>query len=437
MTRLALFGGKPIRTTPFPAPNFIGREERLAALEVLESGVLSRFLGAWHADFFGGARVQGFEHAWADFLGVRHAISVNSAASGLLAAVGAAGIGPGDEVICTPYTMSATATAIIAYGGLPVFADIEADTFCLDPNDVQRKITPRTKAIMVVHLFGHPADMDAILAIAREHHLLTIEDAAQAPGAVYKGRLVGGLGDMTVFSLNYHKHIHTGEGGVVTTNNAELAERLQLIRNHGEAVVQDKGVGRLDNTYGFNFRMTEITAAIGIEQLKKLPSLLEARLRNAEYLSQELQKLPGIHPPVVRPGCKHVYYTQAFLFDEETIGVPRHQFVNAIVAELPTATDRDWPLINAGYGKPLYFLPMFQNRIAMGRSGFPFQLAQDSTLKSYRKGSCPITEEIEDHRIIETEFMRPPSTVEDMKDVVRAFQKVYEQRASLLETSRA
>lgn len=431
MEKLALFGGNPVRTTPFPAHNPIGKEERDAAVEVIDSGVLSQFIGAWHKDFYGGAKVRSFEAAWAALVGTEHAVSVNSAASGLLVAIGAAGIAPGDEVIVSPYTMSASATAIVNYGAIPVFADIEPDMFCLDPVSVERLITPRTKALMIVHIFGQAANMDALLALAKKHDLVVIEDAAQAPGARYQGRMIGGLGDMTVFSLNYHKHIHTGEGGVVTTNSAHYAERLQLIRNHGESVVEAKGVTDLVNTMGFNLRLTEISAAIGIEQLKKLPGLLEQRIENANYLSSRLGALPGVTAPVVRKDCSHVYYMQEFLIDEALLGVSRNAFVEAVSAELPTSPDRDWPLIEEGYVRPLYLLPMYQHQIAYGPHGFPFKSPQYKGKVNYEKGICPVVERI-NQQIVSTEFMRSPATIEDMKDVVRAFEKVFEQRAQLV-----
>ncbi len=429
MNKLAINGGKPIREKLFPGHNFIGEEEKKAVLEVLETGVLSQFIGCWHQDFFGGPKVREFEKAWADFFQTKHAIAVNSNTSGLVAAIGAAGVGPGDEVIVPPYTMAASATAILAYSGVPVFCDIETETFCLDPVKLREKITPRTKAIMVVHIMGHPAEMDEILKIAREHKLVVIEDAAQAPGAYYRGRIVGGLGDMTIFSLNYHKHIHTGEGGVVTTNDDEFAERLQLIRNHGEAVVGDKGVKNLTNTFGFNLRPTEISAAIGTAQLAKLPRLLERRIENANFLNERLGQLPGIRPPIVKEGCTHVYYVQSFVYDAEVIGVPRDRFVDAVAAELPLPEDRHWPLVFSGYVEPLYLLPMYQQRIACGSHGHPFNTA--ATPVDYGPGLCPVTESIE-KRIIGTEFMRPPCNLDDMADVVAAFTKVYENRHELL-----
>ena len=431
MSTLALLGGRPVRRRPFPAHNPIGEEEKRAVMEVVESGVLSRFLGSHHPDFLGGDKVRAFEEQWAEFCGARFAVSVNSNTSGLFAAVRAAGIGPGDEVIVPPYTMSATPAMIVASNGVPVFADIEERTYCLDPESVRRRITPRTKAIMVVHLLGQAADMDAILAIARGHGLIVIEDAAQAPGATYRGRPVGSLGDMTVFSLNYHKHIHTGEGGVVTTNDERLAERLRLVRNHGEAVVAERSITDIVNLLGFNLRLTELQAAIGIAQLARLPALLGARIRNAEFLSRRIGALPGIEAPHVRDGCTHVYYVQPFHFDPDVVGVSRDRFVDAVSAELPTAEGQDWALVYAGYAKPLYLQPMYQRQIAHGDQGCPFRCPLYTGTPDYSEGICPVTERVEQRHFIGTEFMRPPATLEDMEDVATAFEKVYEHRVEL------
>lgn len=429
MSTLALFGGTPVRTAPFPAHNPIGAEEKAAAIAVLDSGVLSRFLGSWHDDFLGGDRVRRFEADWAEFAGARYAVSVNSNTSGLLAAIGAAGVGPGDEVIVPPYTMSATAATIVAYNAVPVFADIDERTYCIDPARVEERITSRTRAIAVVHLFGHPAEMDRILEIARRHGLVVIEDAAQAPGALYKGRRVGNLGDMTVFSLNYHKHIHTGEGGIVTTSDERLATRLRLVRNHGEAVVEDMGFADIANTFGFNLRLTELQAAIGSEQLRKLPSLLAQRTVNADCLARRVGQLPGISASHVEPHCTHVYYVQPFRYDEAVVGVSRDRFVAAVSAELPTAAGQDWPLVYAGYMKPLYLQPMYQRRVAYAGQGvgaFPCGCYKGTV--NYAPGLCPVTERVEAQQLIGTEFMRPPATTRDMADVAEAFEKVYEHR---------
>jgi len=262
-------GGERVRKEKFPAYRPIGKEEEDAALRVIRSGVLSKYLGSWHEDFYGGPEVRALESEWAAYFNVKHAIAVNSATSALYCAVGAVGIGPGDEVIVSPYTMSASATAALIYNAIPVFADIEEDYFCLSPESVEKRITERTKAIIVVDIFGQPYDADRINAIAKTHGLYVIEDSAQAPGAKYKGKWAGTLGDIGIISLNYHKHIQTGEGGILVTDNDELAEKLRLIRNHAEAVVEAKGFSTLVNMIGFNYRMTEIEAAIAREQFKK------------------------------------------------------------------------------------------------------------------------------------------------------------------------
>lgn len=431
MSTLAIKGGDQVRTELFPAHNFIGDEEKRAAMEVLDSGNLSQFLGSWHERyFFGGSKVVEFESLWAESVSAKHAVSVNSNTSGLVAAVGAAGVGPGDEVIVPPWSMSATATAIIAYGGVPVFADIKDDIFCIDPEDIRRKITPRTKAIMVVDLFGHPCDVDEIMAIAAEHDLVVIEDAAQAPGAVYKGKRIGALSHMTVFSLNCHKHIHTGEGGVVTTNDSRLAERLQLIRNHGENVVEAKGVTELANTFGFNLRYTELHAAVAIEQLKKLPDLLDRRIANADHLAAALGEFPGIEPPVVREGCRHVYYVQPFTFDANTVGVARDTFIAAVSAELPrSGDDLGRALMWPGYVMPLYLLPMYQTKTAYAR-GYPFASGVYEGTVEYGPGLCPVVERCQ-KEVFLNDFIRPPADTSDMDDVVRAFEKVYEHKDEL------
>jgi perosamine synthetase len=265
---LALLGGKPVRTEPFPDYPVIGAEEKLAVMEVLDSGRLSTF-SASRQGFLGGQKIQAFEAAFAEYHGTAHAIAVNSATSGLHAAVAACEIGPGDEVIVPPYTFTATATAVLHHNAIPVFADIDPVTFCLDAARVEAAVTPRTKAIIPVHLLGHPADMDAIMAVAQRHGLKVIEDCAQAPGARYKGRLVGTMGDCGVFSFQETKNMATGEGGMVITNDDAIAERARMVRNHGEAVVAGEARRYLTSTIGWNYRMTEIEAAIGLVQLGK------------------------------------------------------------------------------------------------------------------------------------------------------------------------
>ena len=417
VSRLAINGGPPVRTTPFPRYNTIGEEEKQAVMQVLDGGVLSGFLGTWSAAFYGGTMVQKLESDWEAYFNVNHAVAVNSATSGLYAAAGAAGIGPGDEVIVAPYTMTASASAAVVYGAIPVFADIDEETFCITPESIRERLSPYTKAIIVVDLLGHPAEMDEIMEIARERNLIVIEDAAQVPGAMYKGRPAGTLADIGVFSLNYHKTIHTGEGGVVVTNDDRLADRVALIRNHGEVVVKDKGVEDIVNLVGFNYRMTEVEAAIGIEQLKKLPSLHPPRVRCADFLTERLKKLPGLKTPVVRDGVVHGYYRYALRFDEDLAGVSRDSFVDALNAE-------GIPMVK-GYTEPLYLEPMYQRRIAFGNDGFPWSWPGWKGSVNYDPGSCPVVERLYYRELMCTDVCHANTDEADLVDVVAAFEKVY------------
>lgn len=435
MSKLAINGGDPIRAKEniFPAYNTIGAEEKAAASRVLDSGVLSKFLGCWDPDFYGGTEVQTLEREWAKRFGVKHAVAMNSATSGLIAALGALGIEPGDEVIVSPYSMVISATAPLFYGAVPVFADIEPEYFCLDPKSVEAAITPRTKAIIVVDIFGQPYDADVINAIAKKHGIPVIEDAAQVPGALYKGRAAGTLGDIGVYSLNYHKHIHTGEGTLVVTNDDRLAERLQLIRNHAEAVVEEKGVTDLVNMVGYNFRLTEIQAAIGRAQLAKLDGLIAERQKNCAYLAERLSDMPGVRPAPTRPDSTHVYYQHPFIYDAKTVGCSREKFIEAVRAELPVTAIResDGPLISGGYVKPIYLMPIFQKQIAFGSKGYPFRSEFYKGVARYSKGMCPVVERLHEKEYFSHEMMRPGMTKSDLDDVIAAFHKVYEHRNEL------
>ena len=415
MSALAIDGGIPVRRDPFPGYNTIGDEERRAVLEVLDSGVLSQFVGVWGPDFFGGPRVQRLEQRWADYFGSRHAVSMNSATSGLYAAIGAAGVGPGDEVIVSPYTMSASAAAAVVYGAVPVFADIEAETFCLDPAAVAARVTPKTKAIIGVDLFGHPAQWEALRRVVAGRSIVLIEDAAQAPGARIGERYAGTFGDMGVFSLNYHKTIHSGEGGVVVTDDPDLAERLQLIRNHGEAVVKAKGTTRLASMVGFNYRMTEIEAAIATEQLAKLAVLLAPRIEAAEYLTEHLAAMPGVTPPWVRPSVTHGFYVYPIRYDGRQGSLTRGQLAAALRAEgIP---------IQTGYVEPLYRQPMYQQSIGFGESGFPFVDPNGDRVR-YPDGLCPVAERMHETELMYLTQIHAQVSRKDLTDIVIAFDKV-------------
>lgn len=424
---LALFGGPRTITEPLRRYNSIGREEVEAATRVVESGVLSAFLGCWAPDFLGGPCVQAFERQCEQYFRVKHAVTVNSATSGLIAAVGAAGIEPGDEVIVTAWTMCASATAILHWNGIPVFADIEAETFCLDPASVERNVTPYTKAIMTVDIFGHPSDTDTLMAIAKRHGLKVIADTAQAPGACHTGRYAGTCTDVGVYSLNYHKHIHTGEGGIVVTNDDRTADRVRLIRNHAEAVVGDMAFDDLRNMVGYNFRLGEVESAIGTEQLKKLEYFVADRQRVANRLSRGLAGLEGLRTPIVKPGCTHVYYIYPIVLDAAIVGVPRATLVAALEAEGVTG-------LAAGYVNA-HLLPMFQRKIAYGSAGFPWTSDICHRDVSYAKGICPVAEQLHDEAFIGFEICQHELDDADVDRVVQAFQKVWAARHALVASS--
>jgi dTDP-4-amino-4,6-dideoxygalactose transaminase len=313
--------------------------------------------------------------------------------------------------------MSATATAILVWNAIPIFADIETETFGLAPEAIAKAITPRTKAILVTDIFGHAARIEEIVQIARKHNLKVIEDVAQAPGARIKNRFVGLHADIGVFSLNYHKHIQTGEGGVCVTNDPVLCERMQLIRNHAESVVEKKGVSNLSNMIGFNFRMGEIEAAIGIEQLRKLKKVAQARQKAADYLSKGLRDLRGLRTPVVRPGCSHVYYIYPLLLDLNELPVGREAIAQMLKAE-------GIPGIIEGYVN-VHRLPMYQKKIAYGSQGFPWKAGFYKGSASYEKGICPNAEELQDRSMMGLLFCAYRFNSDDLTMVIEAFRKVW------------
>lgn len=419
MIKLALLGGKPVIAEPLAPYPSMGEAEEQAVLEVVRSGCLSGFFGSPGPEFLGGPRVRAFEEAWAERYKVKHAVSMNSATSGLIAAMGAIGLSPGDEVIVPPWTMSATAMAPLIYGGIPVFADIEDETFCIDPDAVAAAVGPKTKAILAVNLFGHPASLAKLRAIADDNGLSLIEDSAQAPLADEDGRLAGTVGDIGVYSLNFHKHIHAGEGGVCVTDDDGLAMRLRMIRNHGENVTDELAGGDIANMVGMNLRMTELSAAVGLAQFKDIERHVEARERLAQALSEGTRDLDGWTVPAVREGCRHNYYVWMVRYDKEKTGIDRNLFSKALAAEgFPHAT---------GYVAPLYRLALFQQRKALGRDGFPFTL----TDRTYEGALCPITERLYEAEAVLFEPCAYGAGDEVSGKMIEAIRKVHDNRADL------
>jgi len=415
--RLALLGGQKVREKPFPPHPIIGEEEKRAVMEVLESSKLSTFIAQPGEHFLGGAKIRQFEKDFASYFDTKYAVAFNSATSALHAAVVACGTKAGEEVLVPPYTFTSTATCALMNNSIPVFVDIQPDIFCMDPAKIEQAIKPQTRAIIPVHLFGHPADMDEILVIAKKHGLKVIEDCAQAPGALYKGNLVGTIGDCGVFSFQETKNIMTGEGGMLITSNDEIAEIARMVRNHGEVILE----GQKQRTYkadilGWGYRMTELEAALGIEQLRKLDRLNNQRIDLANYLSEKLKGLDGFTPPVVRSHNKHVYYVFPIRYDESKTGISRDLFVKALVAEgIP---------FGAGYVRPLYLNPIYHENK-------PFIYNYYGKGIKYEKGICQVTERLYEKELMLTAVCRPPATQKDMDDIVRAISKILENRGEL------
>lgn len=422
MSKLAILGGAPVFDAPFARDRSMGAAEQRAVLEVIESDCLSGFYGSAGPEFLGGPRVRAFEEAWGTHCGSRHALSVNSATSGLFAAMGAIGTSPGDEVIVPCWTMSATAMAPLVYGGIPVFADVEDETFCIDLDSVHEALTPKTRAILAVNLFGHPAKLHELRKLADEHGIYLIEDNAQAPLGAENGKRTGTIGHIGVFSFNYHKHVHTGEGGMCVTDDARLADRLALIRNHAENMMHGRPAEDLVNMVGFNYRMTELSAAIGIEQLKRIEERVHLRESFAVSLSDGTRGLPGWSVPESRDDCRHNFYVWMVRYDAAETGISRATFAKALAAEgFPVAT---------GYVQPLYRLPIFQQRRAFGRDGFPFNLSN----RTYPPGLCPVAERLHQSEAVLFEpcawDLAAPGLAERMIDAVH---KVFDNREELRE----
>ncbi len=413
---LAILGGKKlILKNNFKKNNFIGIEEQKAVKRVIKSGILSDFLGSWSPKFYGGHEVKRFEKACKKFFNKKYVITTNSWTSGLVCAVGALDIEPGDEIIVSPWTMCATATAILHWNAIPVFADIKPDTFCIDPESIRRNISKKTKAIMAVDIFGQSCDINAINKIANKYKLKVITDSAQAIGSKRGKKLTGTESDIGGFSLNYHKHIHTGEGGILVTDNKDLATRMQLIRNHAEAVVGPMGVNKINNMIGHNFRLGEIESAIGSEQIKKLTSIIKRRQKIANRLTEGLKDLEGLEVPVISKNNTHVYYMYPLLIKKNIIKKTRRKIFNALVCEgIPGLVD--------SYTN-LHLLPMYQKKIAYGKNHFPWSIGRKGI--SYKRGICPNAENIENNEFIALMLQEFDFSNADIDKIIAAFRKVW------------
>jgi len=417
LSALAIHGGPSTIQAPLKPFQSVGEDEAQAAAQVVRSGVLSAYIGAQGPAFMGGPHVRAFEAKAAMYFGTRHALAVNSWTSGLIAAVAALGLEPGDEVITTPWTMAATATAILHNNALPVFADIDSNTFNIDPQAVEKRITKRTRAIMVADIFGQSADIKALRATADHHGLVLLGDTAQAPGTHHGQTFTGIQTDIGGFSLNYHKHIHCGEGGILVTNNDRFATRLAMIRNHAEAVIEPTKPYELAGMLGYNFRLGEIEAAIASIQLDKLAERVKSRQQIASQLNSGLCELPGLKIPYVAPNNTHAYYVYGITLDIELLGVSRDTLLAALRAE-------GVPGLMCGY-QNIHLLPVFRHKIASGTNGFPWSSSIAGLEMSYGPGLCPVAERLHAQTFLGLSLCMHELPPSDVELVIAAFHKVW------------
>ena len=417
MKKFTVRGEKKEIDYKFKRYNPIGAEEIKEVTKVMKSGILSGYLGSYGSEFLGGPYVKKFENKMCKYFNTKFAISVNSWTSGLITILGAIGIKPGDEVITTPWTMCATASSILHWNGIPIFCDIEKETFNIDPKKIIAKINKRTKAILVADIFGHGCDIVKLKKIAKKNKIFLITDSAQAPGAKDPLGMVGTSSDIGGFSFNYHKHIHTGEGGVIVTNNAKLAERCRLIRNHAEAVMPlyYKNKKDLQNMLGHNFRLGEIESAIGLKQIDKLNKILKKRKHIANLLTKELGLLEGIRLPIIKNKFDHVYYMYPIILDIKKIKISRKKIVQALEAEGVQG-------LAEGY-QNIHLLPIFKYQYCQSKN-FPWDINKNVKY-NYKKGMCPIAEELHEKSLFNFEINMFDLKDRDVKFIAKAFKKVW------------
>jgi len=403
-----MHGGQPVRKAPFPAWPVFGKEEEESLIRAVRSGKWGRLAGN---------EVAQFERRWAEFQNAKHAVAVVNGTVAMRIALLAAGIQAGDEVIVPPYTFLATASIVVEPNATPIFADLDLDTFNLDPRSVEAAITPRTRAIIPVHVAGLPVDLDAFRRLARRHNLFLIEDAAHAHGSEYKGRRVGAIGNCGTFSFQASKNLNSGEGGIIVTDAEALAGRSFSIHNCGRL----PGRAWYEHfTIGGNYRLSEFQGAILGAQLSRLDQQAATRDQNGKYLADRLSQLPGVIPQRRGPECtRHAYHLFAARLDPDVLGVSRDAFIKALNAEGIPAL--------AGYVIPLYRQELFLNQ-AFGPYTACRQTRPDL---DYGRVSCPNCETICYRQGLWLEHRLLLGTRQDMDDIADAFQKVYENRASL------
>ncbi len=373
-----------------PFSPYLGEEEWNEVLDTLKSGWITM-----------GPKTRTFEQLFAEYVGSRYAIAVSSCTAGLHLALVAGNIGPGDEVITTPLTFCSTANVVVHQGAVPILVDVRADTFNIDPEQIRSKLSPRTRAVIPVHLGGQPCEMDEIRAVAQEHELMVVEDAAHATGAKYRDRMIGTIGDVTVFSFYAIKNLTTGEGGMITTEDEQLAERMRMLRLHGISSDAWKRYSAEGSWYyevlfpGYKYNMTDIQASLGIHQLARQEDFLEVRQRYAQMYNDAFRDLPAITPPVVKDHVRHAWHLYIVRLDLGRLTVDRAQFMEALRRE--------------NIGTSVHFIPLHLHPYYRQRFAF-------------NKGDFPVAESLYESFV--TLPLYPKMSVHDVHDVIAAVRKV-------------
>ena len=395
----AIEGGKPTRLMPLRFRPWITDEDINLVVDVLRSGQLSAIGGKWNALL---------EQELTKYLGVKYAITVSNGTTALHVALKAIGVGPGDEVITTPFTFAASATTILHANAIPIFADIDRETLNIDPASVEDAVTDRTKAVIVVHLAGYPAEMDEIMKIADERGLYVIEDTAQALGAIYRGRMVGSIGHVGTLSFYPTKTITTGEGGAVVTSDVDIANRARLLRSHGET---GKYYYEL---LGYNYRMTEFQAALGYSQLRRIDEIIRRKEEFAKVLMEELRDVENdlIQFPRPKPYIRHAWHLFQVILNLEKLRVSRDRVVEALRAEGIEAATVAYPI-------PLHKEPIITNMMGHGK-GCPWTCPYYGRKVTYKP--LPNAEWAAE-RVV-TILIGPLYTTEDAVDTANAIKKV-------------
>ena len=411
----ALLGGTPAVSAEAPPWPLVDQEALAEITRVITQETLCPV---------GAEGTQGdFERAFAAMHGRKYGLAVNGGTAALMLALHGAGVLPGDEVIASPFTWGASVSCILQNLAIPIFADIDAKTFTLDPASIEERITPRTKAIVVVHIFGFPADMTRIMAVAKKHNLAVIEDCAQAHGGKHAGRMLGSWGTASAFSLQASKNLTGGEGGILLCDDREVYERAMSMGTHPQRLYAELELPEFRekiDSLAFNYRMHSMSAAMANSQLKYLEKWTLARGRNARDLYDQVRDVPYVRvPEPLLETDRHAYYNIPFTYQPGVIPLSRDEFVEGLKAEGVQA--------NVYVRVPLYLRPRFQNHDYFGR-GYPWSIAEEPVV--YRKGDCPVAESMAkvEFQVIGNYYEDSPAL---MGEIAEAIRKVGENAGAL------